>query len=69
MEILITNLWIAIQIYLGLGLIFSVYFLFLGVTKLDEDAKDTSWTFKLIIMPGVVLLWAILAFKLLKSTK
>ena len=52
MEILITNLWIAIQIYLGLGLIFSVYFLFRGVTKLDEDAKDTSWTFIQVLNVG-----------------
>ena len=54
-------------IYLGIGLLFSLFFLTKGLGKIDETAKGSGIGFKLIILPGVVLLWAYLLPKWLKA--
>ncbi len=59
----------AIEIYLGLGFLFAVWFVMRGVTKLDEAAKDTSAGFRLIIFFGAVAFWVLLAWRLFKGEK
>jgi len=53
------------QLYLGLGALFAVPFLLLGVQRLDH-AADGAWTFRLLALPGCVALWPVLALKLLR---
>ncbi|WP_421765597.1 hypothetical protein [Ekhidna sp.] len=55
-----------LALYLILGLAFSIYFYARGASKIDEGTKGTPWHFKLIILPGVVLLWPSLFIKLFK---
>ncbi len=57
----------ALAIYLLLGLLFSIYFYAKGAAKIDEGTQGTPWHFKLIIFPGVVLLWVALMVKLFKK--
>lgn len=57
----------ALSIYLMMGLIFSIYFYAKAGSKIDEGTKGTPWHFKLIIFPGVVLLWVALLAKHLKT--
>ncbi|MEM7299239.1 MAG: hypothetical protein AAF391_13355 [Bacteroidota bacterium] len=57
----------ALTIYLILGLLFSVYFYWKGASLIDQGTKDSPWHFKLIIFPGVVLLWVALFAKLIKK--
>lgn len=47
--------------YAGLGIIFAIAFLFFGASRVDPVAKDGSWGFRLLILPGCVALWPILA--------
>ncbi|MEO9484890.1 MAG: hypothetical protein ABJG47_15630 [Ekhidna sp.] len=51
--------------YLIAGVLFSIYFYVKGASKIDEGTDGTPWHFKLIIFPGVVLLWPALFIKLL----
>jgi hypothetical protein len=53
--------------YLIVGLVFSVFFVTILVTKIDESAQKSSWGFRLIIMPGVMVFWPALLKKLLRS--
>jgi hypothetical protein len=53
--------------YLAIGLLFAVWFVAFGVTKLDDSAKGTSFGFRLIIFFGAAAFWAFLAWRLLKK--
>ena len=46
--------------YLALGLVFAVLFVLLGVQRVDPAARGSSWGFRLVVIPGVALLWPLL---------
>lgn len=56
-------------IYAGIGLIVGVIYMFGGVGKIDPAAKGKGMTFRarLIILPGIVGLWPLMLFKLLRQ--
>lgn len=64
---LIELILLVLGIYLLLGLIFGLFFLVKGIHKIDETASDASLGFKLIILPGITLLWPIMFFKWSRS--
>ncbi|MDA1267012.1 MAG: hypothetical protein O2816_18180 [Planctomycetota bacterium] len=57
---------IALGLYLALGLLFAVPFLLKGAAKIDGDAVEGSWGFKLLILPGTVALWPLLLSRWLR---
>ncbi len=69
MEALVAVIWLIIQIYLGLGILFSIYFLTRAIWKLDDNARNSPWTFRITILSGVVLLWVVLAYKLFRTDR
>lgn len=52
--------------YILTGFLFGLYFIRRGMGKIDPSAQQTGIGFKLLIFPGVVALWPILANRLLK---
>jgi hypothetical protein len=46
--------------YVGLGLMFAVPFVCLGVQRLDSDAQGSGIGFRLLILPGVAAFWPLL---------
>jgi hypothetical protein len=48
-------------LYLALGLIFAIPFVFIGAGKVDPLAASGSWGFRLLILPGAALFWPLLA--------
>lgn len=56
-----TWIWILAGVYLGLGLLFAGPFLIRRVQQTDPEAAGASTGFRLMILPGVVLLWPMLA--------
>ncbi len=44
-----------------MGLLFSILFLRKGVGKIDPVAHEGSIGFKIMILPGVIMLWPYLA--------
>lgn len=50
-------------IYLGAGFIFAVLFVLKGASAIDEGAARAGWGFRLIILPGSILLWPYLCRK------
>ena len=59
----------AVGIYLLIGVLFAVWFVAFGVTKLDDSAKGTSFGFRLIIFFGAAAFWILLAWRLFKGEK
>ena len=55
---------LALGLYLSIGLVFSVPLLTRWVGDLDPDAADGSWGFKVLVFPGCVALWPLLALRL-----
>ena len=50
----------ALGIYAGLGLIFAVLFVWIGVQSLDSEAQGSGIAFRLLILPGVAAFWPML---------
>ena len=51
-------------VYLGIGVLFALWFVAFGVAKLDEAAQGTGFGFRLIIFFGAVAFWVLLAWRL-----
>ena len=43
--------------YAGLGLVFAVPFVWIGVQRLDAEAQGSGIGFRLLILPGVAAFW------------
>lgn len=54
--------WIlsAVGLYVVFGVLFSLAFVTKGVQKIDPDAREGTWGFKLLIFPGSVAFWPLL---------
>ena len=68
MELVTIIVTIAI-IYLAIGVLFVILFLWKGITKVDEGAHGGSIGFKIIIIPGVIVFWPVLLRKWMKVNK
>ena len=55
------TLLIAAGIYLLVGLAFAIPFVLVGVSKIDPHAAHGSWGFRVLIVPGTMFLWPLLA--------
>lgn len=55
--------------YLGLGLIFGLWFVFKGAEQLDENMHGTSRAARLLLLPASIALWVLLLNKCLKQKK
>ena len=49
--------------YLLIGFLFSIWFVFWGVQKLDHGMDGAKLTMKLLLIPGTIGLWPILLRK------
>lgn len=56
----------AFYLYLFVGGVFAVLFLWRGAAVIDESAKGISWKTRLLLFPGCAALWPILLQKWLK---
>ena len=60
---LTTATWLVniLGIYLGVGFVFAIAFVWKGVGEIDPSAKQGTLGFRLLILPGAAALWPILA--------
>jgi hypothetical protein len=65
MNEIISTLIDIFSVYILIGIVFGIWFVLRGATKLDEGVKGTPWHFRLILFPGSVLIWSVLTYKLL----
>ena len=63
MEVILSYLFTAISIYLVIGFLYYVAFIFKWAAQLDENAKGASVGFKLLLLPGTLVLWPVLFLK------
>ena len=65
----IAILLILLAAYTAFGLVFAIAFVFRHVYRLDSVAAHAPLRFRLLILPGAVALWPILARKLRAARK
>lgn len=53
--------------YAGFGLGFALPFVLRGAARLDPDAVEGTWGFKLLILPGAAALWPYLLVRWLRG--
>jgi hypothetical protein len=53
--------------YIGIGLVFGVFFAMKGAMILDPVAKGAPIGFRLLVLPGSAALWPLLLSKLLRK--
>ena len=56
-----------VGVYAGIGLIFSLAFALRGASKLDPAAREGTWGFRLLVIPGAVAFWPLLALRWARS--
>ena len=61
MNAIITVLLIVSGIYLACGFVFTIPFVLAGAKRIDPHAAHGSWGFRLLIVPGTIFLWPLLA--------
>src|ERR1041385_4650643 len=54
--------------YLALGFIFAIPFVLIGAKRIDPHAAHGSWGFRVLIFPGTVFLWPLLAKRWFSGT-
>jgi len=50
-------------LYLLLGLLFGLWFVFRGASRVDPNMKEAGWILRLLLLPGTIGLWPILYLK------
>ena len=50
----------AAAVHLSLGVAFALPFVHWGVGRIDPDAREGTWGFRVLILPGAALLWPLL---------
>lgn len=55
-------------IYLALGILFAVLFVWRGAGKIDPLAKQAAAGFRLMIFPGAAALWPLLLWRWLRRS-
>jgi len=58
---------IALGAYLACGIVFALAFVSLGAGRVDPHAKEGTWGFRLLIIPGAAALWPFLLSRWLRG--
>jgi membrane protein implicated in regulation of membrane protease activity len=63
-----TMILLALAAYLACGFLFAVPFVLAGVKGIDAHAAHGSWAFRILIFPGTIFLWPLLAKRWFSGT-
>jgi len=59
----------ALATYLVIGSVVAVPFVIFDIGRIDPAAKAAPWTFRALVLPGVVAMWPLLVRRLTQSRK
>lgn len=51
-------------VYLGLGALFAVWFVTLGIARFDESARGAGIGFRIMVLFGATAFWVLLAWRI-----
>lgn len=53
-----------LYLYIALGVVIALWFTFFKVHHIDHNAKETSLLFRFLILPGSIILWPYIIYKI-----
>lgn len=62
-------IWTGVALYLGAGLVVGMIVALWGASATDHAAKGSGLGFRLLIIPGAMLLWPYMIARLLSGRK
>lgn len=65
-EVVHILVWV-VQGYLALGAILSVPLALFFLHRIDPSAREGTWGFRIIVIPGLVLLWPLFFWRLVRK--
>jgi hypothetical protein len=63
----VTAILEGVALYMGVGALFALAFLLLGLTRIDHGAKGAGLGFRLMILPGLIALWPLMLIRWLSG--
>jgi hypothetical protein len=60
---------LAVAIYLAIGSLLALPFLTVGIGRVDPAAKGAPFTFRVLVLPGVVAMWPFILRRWLSSRR
>ena len=54
-------------LYLAAGVLFAVPFAWRGAGVLEPAAREATWGFRLLILPGAITLWPVLLLRWIRA--
>ena len=57
----------ALGIYAGVGILVAVWLQVRGLDRLDPAAAGAAWGFRILMIPGLVAFWPLLALRALRG--
>ncbi len=67
METVINILLYLLSGYLSLGVLFACYFVISGAPKIDPLLKNSTHSIRILLLPGVILMWIFLVVKIIQK--
>ena len=55
-------------IHLAIGLLFGIAFVIAGAKRIDPGAREGTWGFRLLILPGAAALWPLMMQRWLRGS-
>ena len=49
--------------YAAVGVMFSIFLLLFGTTRIDNGVKNAGFGFRILILPGLIALWPLLLIR------
>jgi hypothetical protein len=68
LETLAKTIVYTLAAYAGVGVMFAVPFVWLGVQRLDSEAQGSGIGFRLLILPGVTAFWPMFLYRWRRGT-
>lgn len=66
----VINIFLAlVGSYFSIGLLFAIYFIIQGASKIDPIIADSKFKVRLLLAPGAIATWPFLVRKLVRSKK
>lgn len=69
MESLASAVVTGLGAYLALGLVFAVAFVLRGVDRIDPAAREGTWGFRLLAVPGSAAFWPLLLLRWMRGAR
>ncbi len=60
-KVMAENIVLLVGLYILIGLVYSVYFFKIRISKIDPVFTKAKWSVKFLMVPATIMLWPLIA--------